>query len=228
MTSNMAIKIDIAIFGDMKLIFATANKGKIREAGEILGQDYEIVTPADMGIFEDVEENGDTLRDNSLLKAEHLFKLSQSDCFADDTGLEVEALGGAPGVRSARYAGEGHDNEANMDKLLGELEKLGPDASRKARFRTVVTLFYKGEQYTFEGSMEGQIAHAKAGLGGFGYDPIFIPDEFPGKTLAEIPEEDKNAISHRGRAIRAMAAFLARCRSCHLDADGLQDRSEDR
>lgn len=224
----MAIKIDIAIFAGMKLIFATANKGKIREASEILGQDYEIVTAADMGIFEDVEENGETLRDNSLLKAEHLFALSQADCFADDTGLEVEALGGAPGVMSARYAGEGHDNEANMAKLLSELEKLGPEASRRAAFKTVVTLFYKGEKHIFEGSMTGSIAHAKAGLGGFGYDPIFIPDEFPGKTLAEISEDEKNAISHRGRAIRAMAAFLARCRSCHHDADGLQGSSEDR
>lgn len=210
----------------MKLIFATANKGKIREAGEILGQDYEIVTPADIGIFEDVEENGKTLLDNSLLKAEHLYKLSKSDCFADDTGLEVEALGGAPGVMSARYAGDGHDNEANMDKLLRELEKLGPDASRRARFSTVITLFYKGEKYFFEGRMEGSIAQSKAGHGGFGYDPVFIPDEFPGKTLAEISEDEKNAISHRGRAIRAMAAFLARCKSCHHGEDVLQDKSE--
>ena len=212
---------------DMKLIFATANKGKIREAGEILGADYEIVTPADMGIFEDVEENGLTLQDNSLLKAEHLYALSQSDCFADDTGLEVEALGGAPGVMSARYAGDGHDNEANMAKLLSELEKSGPEASRRARFRTVVTLFYQGEKHVFEGSMEGSIAHAKAGKGGFGYDPIFIPDDFPGHTLAEISEDEKNAISHRGKAIRAMAAFLARCRSCRLDADVLQGSRQD-
>lgn len=200
----------------MKLIFATANKGKIREASEILGEEYTIVTPAEMGIDDDVEENGDTLQANSLIKAEHLFALSQADCFADDTGLEVDALDGAPGVLSARYASEAHDSNANMEKLLSELEKLGPGASRRARFRTVVTLFYKGEKYIFEGSMEGSIAHAKAGCGGFGYDPVFIPDAHPGKTLAEISEEEKNAISHRGMAIRAMATFLARCRPCRL------------
>lgn len=200
----------------MKLIFATANKGKIREASEILGEEYTIVTPAEMGINDDVEENGDTLQANSLIKAEHLFALSQADCFADDTGLEVDALNGAPGVLSARYAGEAHDSNANMEKLLAELDKLGPGASRRARFRTVVTLFYKGEKYLFEGSMEGSIAHAKAGCGGFGYDPIFIPDAHPGKTLAEISEEEKNAISHRGMAIRAMATFLAKCKLCPL------------
>ena len=200
----------------MKLIFATANKGKIREASEILGKEYTIVTPAEMGINDDVEENGDTLQANSLIKAEHLFALSQADCFADDTGLEVDALDGAPGVLSARYAGEAHDSNANMEKLLSELEKLGPGASRRARFRTVVTLFYKGEKYLFEGSMEGSIAHAKAGCGGFGYDPIFIPDAHPGKTLAEISEDEKNAISHRGMAIRAMATFLAKCKLCPL------------
>ena len=200
----------------MKLIFATANKGKIREASEILGEEYTIVTPAEMGINDDVEENGDTLQANSLIKAEHLFALSQADCFADDTGLEVDALNGAPGVLSARYAGEAHDSNANMEKLLAELDKLGPGASRRARFRTVVTLFYKGEKYLFEGSMEGSIAHAKAGCGGFGYDPIFIPAAHPGKTLAEISEEEKNAISHRGMAIRAMATFLAKCKLCPL------------
>ena len=183
----------------MKLIFATANKGKIREASEILGEEYTIVTPAEMGIDDDVEENGDTLQANSLIKAEHLFALSQADCFADDTGLEVDALDGTPGVLSARYAGEAHDSNANMEKLLSELEKLGPGASRRARFRTVVTLFYQGEKHIFEGSMEGSIAHAKAGKGGFGYDPIFRPLESE-LTFAQMGSDEKNKISHRGRA----------------------------
>lgn len=200
----------------MKIIFATANRGKLREAGEILGEGWELVTPADMGIMEDVEETGETLLENSLLKASFINGKTGLDCFADDTGLEVDALGGAPGVHTARYAGEGHDFQANMDKLLAE---LGDSPDRSARFRSVVTLIYKGERHFFDGTLEGRIALSKSGCGGFGYDPVFIPDEIPfpdgtvvpndeGLTLAEIPEEDKNAISHRGKALRKMALFL--------------------
>ena len=200
----------------MKIIFATANRGKLREAGEILGEGWELVTPADMGIMEDVEETGDTLLENSILKASFINGKTGLDCFADDTGLEVDALGGAPGVHTARYAGEGHDFQANMDKLLAE---LGDTPDRSARFRSVVTLIYRGERHFFDGTLEGRIALSKSGCGGFGYDPVFIPDEIPspdgtvvpndeGLTLAEIPEEDKNAISHRGKALRKMALFL--------------------
>ena len=220
-----------------RIVFATANRGKLREAAEILGPWFEVLSPADLGIDGDVEENGASLKENSLIKARHIYGLTGLDCFADDTGLEVDALGGAPGIYSARYAGEGHDSGANMAKLLSELEKLGPDAGRSARFRTVVTLILGGEEYFFDGTVEGSIARERSGSGGFGYDPIFVPDAaelelvrrsgetgFPAcgdeselavpearpLTFADLPEEQKNAISHRGKAIRAMAAFLAR------------------
>ena len=191
-----------------KILFATANKGKLREAGEILEGICEVLSPYDEGLSAEVEETGETLEENSRIKAEHLHRLCGRDCFADDTGLEVEALGGAPGVRSARYAGESHDDGANMDKLLSELGKLGPGVSRRARFRTVVTLIFKGEEHCFEGRMDGSIALSRTGSNGFGYDPIFIPDAHPGKSLAELSDGEKNAISHRGMAIRAMAEFL--------------------
>ena len=191
-----------------RLIFATANKGKLREAGEILGDSFEVVSPSSLGLDAEVEENGDTLEANSHIKATHLYALSGQDCFADDTGLEVEALGGAPGVYSARYAGEGHDDKANMAKLLSELSRLGPGVSRRARFRTVVTLILDGQEHVFEGEMCGSIALAPMGSNGFGYDPVFIPDAYPDKTLAQLSDEQKNAMSHRGKAIRAMAEFL--------------------
>lgn len=192
----------------MKLIFATANRGKLREASEILGPEFELVTPADLGITEDIPETGETLLENSVQKAEYLFERTGMDCFADDTGLEVDCLGGAPGVRTARYAGEGHDFQANMDKLLREMAACSADAPRKARFHSVVTLILGGRRYYFDGVLEGKIALQKAGCGGFGYDPVFIADDYPDVTLAEISEEEKNAISHRGKALRAMAAWL--------------------
>ena len=192
----------------MKLIFATANRGKLREASEILGPDFELVTPADLGIFEDIPETGETLLENSVQKAAYLYERTGLDCFADDTGLEVDCLGGAPGVHTARYAGEGHNFEANMDKLLREMAACGPDAPRTARFHSLVTLLLGGQKFFFDGVLEGRIAFKKAGCGGFGYDPIFIADAYPDVTLAEISEEEKNAISHRGKALRAMAAWL--------------------
>lgn len=192
----------------MELIFATANRGKLREAGEILEGICTVLSPADEGIDAEVEETGETLAENSRIKAEHLHSLCGRDCFADDTGLEVDSLGGAPGVRAARYAGEAHDDRANMAKLLSELERLGPGASRRARFKTVITLILKGEEHIFEGRMEGSIALSPTGRNGFGYDPVFIPDAHPGKSLAELSDGEKNAISHRGMALRAMAAFL--------------------
>ncbi len=198
-----------------KIVFATGNRGKLREAAEILGEGFELFTPADFGITEDIPETGTTLEENSLQKAEFLYSQKGYDCFADDTGLEVDALGGAPGVYTARYAGESKDFDLNMDKVLSELEALEAEAcaetgpvSRRARFRSVVTLILGGEVHQFEGTMEGTIARAKSGKGGFGYDPIFIPDEYPGLTAADITEEQKNEISHRGKALRAMAGYL--------------------
>lgn len=202
----------------MKLLFATANKNKLREASEILGDMVQVISPSELNINADVEETGETLQDNSILKARTLYDLSGLDCFADDTGLEVEVLNGAPGVMTARYAAcfpggaLPHDSEANMNRLLEELSEYSTPESRRARFRTVITLIYEGRQYCFEGIVSGTIAQGKAGNGGFGYDPIFIPDGFGGRTLAEISEDEKNAISHRGRALRAMAEFLSTVR----------------
>lgn len=190
----------------MKILFATANRGKLREAAEVLGPDFEIVSPLDLGITEDIPETGSTLQENSLQKARYLFDRTGLPCFADDTGLEVDALGGAPGIYSARYAGPGHDSEANMAKLLAELIRLD---DRRARFHTVVTLILAdGVPRFFEGVCEGGIARERHGTGGFGYDPVFLPDAYPRRTLAEVSEEEKNAVSHRGRAIRAMADWL--------------------
>ena len=205
----------------MKIVFATGNSGKLREASEILGEGFELVTPVQVGISEDIPETGNTLRENSIQKAKYLFEKCGCDCFADDTGLEVDALGGAPGVHTARYAGEDKDFNRNMDKVLYELSVMDTQAnmaaamglkvkkvSRRARFKSVVTLIWKGKMHIFEGALEGTIAYEKSGNGGFGYDPIFIADEYPGLTLADITEEQKNEISHRGKAIRAMAAWL--------------------
>ena len=202
----------------MKLLFATANKNKLREAAEILGDMVQVISPSELNINADVEETGETLQDNSILKARTLYDLSGLDCFADDTGLEVEVLNGAPGVLTARYAAcfpggaLPHDSEANMNRLLEELSEYSTPESRRARFRTVITLIYEGRQYCFEGIVSGTIAQGKAGNGGFGYDPLFIPDGFGGRTMAEISEDEKNAISHRGRALRAMAEFLSTVR----------------
>ena len=205
----------------MKLVFATGNIGKLREASEILGEGFELVSLAQVGMTEDIPETGKTLRANSLQKAQYLYDKVGCDCFADDTGLEVDALGGAPGVYTARYAGEGKDFNANMDKVLYELSVCEKEAkmaeamglrvkpvSRRARFKSVITLIVNGEIKMFEGALEGEISREKSGNGGFGYDPIFIADEYPGKTLADITEEEKNAISHRGKALRAMAEWL--------------------
>lgn len=191
----------------MKLIFATGNRGKLREASDILGPEFELVTPADLGIFEEIPETGDTLRANSIQKAEYLYERTGLDCFADDTGLEVDALGGAPGVHSARYAGEGHDFNANIEKLLAEMEGV-PEELRTARFKNVVTLIIGGEKYFFEGVVEGKIATERSGVQGFGYDPVFKADVFEGKTFAEVGEDAKNSISHRGQTLRAMAAWF--------------------
>ena len=210
------------------MIFATGNKGKLREAREIL--DIDIQSPADLGILEDPEETGLTFQENSLIKAKAIFDRTGLDCFADDSGLEVDALGGAPGIYSARFMAldlekwppskgvevlkqgiPDHNFDANIERLLDELSKR-PDAPRTARFRCVATLIMNGVPHYFEGTCEGRIAFEKAGCGGFGYDPVFIPDKGQGagepKTLAELGEDVKNSISHRGEALRRMAGFL--------------------
>ena len=205
----------------MKLVFATGNSGKLREASEILGEGFELVSLADVGITEDIPETGTTLRANSIQKAQYLYNEIGCDCFADDTGLEVDALGGAPGVYTARYAGEKKDFNKNMDKVIYELQRMEAEAnmaaslgiktrkvSRRARFKSVITLIIDGKIHLFEGALEGEIAREKSGNGGFGYDPIFVADEYPGLTLADITEEQKNEISHRGKALRAMAEWL--------------------
>ena len=191
----------------MKIVFATGNLGKLREASEILGEGFELVPLTEVGITEDIPETGETLRENSLQKARYVLEHCGCDCFADDTGLEVDALDGAPGVYTARYAGDDKDFNKNMDKVLYELQGLEGEA-RRARFKSVITLMVDGEPHFFEGTLEGVIAHEKSGNGGFGYDPIFIADEYPGLTLADISEEQKNDISHRGKALRAMAQWL--------------------
>ena len=205
----------------MKIVFATGNVGKLREASEILGEGFELVSLADVGILEDIPETGTTLRANSLQKAQYLYEKLGCNCFADDTGLEVDALGGAPGVYTARYAGDDKDFNKNMDKVLYELGVIETEAkmaeamglkvkkvSRRARFKSVITLIIDGQIKVFEGALEGVRAREKSGNGGFGYDPIFIAGEYPGLTLADISEEEKNAISHRGKALRAMAKWL--------------------
>ena len=204
----------------MKIVFATGNPGKLREAQEILGDGFELVTPVDAGIPEDIPETGNTLRANSLQKAQYIYDRTGLDCFADDTGLEVEILGGAPGVHTARYGGPQKNPADNIARLLREMacrereasvaRSYGistPHATRRARFRTSVTLILNGEKHFFDGIMEGKIARVKAGKGGFGYDPVFIPDGYD-VTAAEITEEQKNAVSHRGKALRAMAEYL--------------------
>lgn len=194
----------------MEIIFATGNAHKAIEAQKALGDTFTLIMPKELGLTEEIPENGDTLQANAIEKAEYLWKKFGKNCFADDTGLEVDALGGAPGVYSARYAGPEKGSEANMDKLLSELqaaEQAEGEISRAARFRTVVALILDGELHLFNGVLEGSIAKERSGSQGFGYDPIFIPDGYS-KTLAEISLEEKNAISHRGKAMRALAQFL--------------------
>ena len=194
----------------MEIIFATGNTHKAVEAQKALGDSFTLIMPKDLGLTEEIPENGDTLQANAIEKAEYLWKRFGKNCFADDTGLEVDALGGAPGVYSARYAGPDKGSEANMTKLLAELEAAaakGGEISRKARFRTVVALILEGEMHLFNGVLEGEIALHRSGSEGFGYDPIFIPDGYT-KTLAEISLDEKNAISHRGKAMRALAEYL--------------------
>ena len=187
-----------------EIFFGSGNPKKLKEIGEILGNTFTIKNFNDLPAPLEVEETENTLEGNARLKALAFFEATQIPCFADDTGLEVEALDGAPGVYSARYAGPDGDSEANMAKLLNALEGK---ANRKARFRTVIAWYDGRELRYFEGIVKGQIATAKSGTNGFGYDPIFVP-EGESRSMAELSAVEKNEISHRGRAVRAFAQYL--------------------
>ena len=187
-----------------ELVLATNNPHKVEEIRNILGSSLSIKTLNELGFFEDIPEDSLTLQGNASQKSHFLFDKFGCNCFADDTGLEVEALDGAPGIYSARYAGEAKDPEANMRKLLKELE--GKE-SRKARFRTVISLIWEGQEYFFEGIVEGVILTEKRGEEGFGYDPIFQPDGYD-RSFAQLTMQEKNEISHRGRAVQKLLQFL--------------------
>lgn len=192
----------------MKIVFATNNKNKLAEIREILGNGFDVLSLNDINCHVDIPETGTTLEENAAIKADYIFKNYGMSVFADDTGLEVEALGGAPGVYSARYAGgEGHDSEANMSKLLHELNRKD---NWKARFRTVIAYINNDDNCKptlFEGVCKGEIIKEKRGGSGFGYDPIFQPEGYD-KTFAELGHEIKNKISHRAKAVRKFAEYL--------------------
>lgn len=189
----------------MKLVFATNNPHKLDEVRKIVAGNIKIVSMADINCQDDIPETADTLEGNALLKARYIKNKFGYDCFADDTGLEVEALNNAPGVYSARYAGPGHDAEANMQKLLHEMKGM---ENRKAHFRTVIALILHGKEYLFEGIVNGTIIGEKRGTDGFGYDPVFVPDTYA-DTFAELGNDVKNKISHRAEATRKLTAFLS-------------------
>ena len=190
-----------------RLVFATNNAHKLEEIRAILGNSIEILSLADIHCHADIPETADTLEGNARQKSRYVYEHYGLDCFADDTGLEVESLGGAPGVYSARYAdGQGHDSQANMNKLLKEMEEKN---DRKAQFRTIISLIEKGEERQFEGIVKGQITREKRGESGFGYDPIFQPDGYE-TTFAELGSDIKNRISHRARAVAALCDYITK------------------
>ncbi len=190
----------------MKLIFATHNRNKAFEIKKLLTQEFDILTLDDINFHDEIPENEQTIEGNSAFKAKFIFNEIELNCFADDTGLEIEALKGRPGVHSARYAGEEKNPDANMNLVLTELAGL---ENRNARFKTVITLIMEGEQHIFEGIVNGRIIHEKRGEKGFGYDPIFIPENEI-RTFAEMDLEEKNKFSHRARALEKMIAFLSK------------------
>ena len=188
----------------MKLVFATNNAHKLREVSQVVGEEFTLVSLRECGIVEDIPEEQPTLEGNALQKARYIYARTGLDCFADDTGLEVDALGGEPGVRSARYATDGHDDEANKRLLLERMEGV---EARGAQFRTAIALIIGGKEYLFEGIVRGSITESERGEGGFGYDPLFVAEGYS-ESFAEMTAEEKNAISHRGRAVRKLAEFL--------------------
>lgn len=187
-----------------KIVFATNNKHKLDELKQILAGKFEVLGLIDIGFTDDIAETGLTLADNASIKSHHIFDRFEIDCFSDDTGLEVDALGGEPGVYSARYAGVDSTYAQNVDKLLA---KLKDEKDRTARFKTVISLIMNGVEYQFEGSVEGVITAKRHGKKGFGYDPVFLPDGFS-QTFAEMPAGLKNKISHRGKAVVELVKFL--------------------
>lgn len=188
-----------------KLVFATNNQHKLTELQSILGGRYQLLSLADIGFFDDIPETRDTLEGNASQKANFVYDRFGMNCFADDTGLEVEALGNAPGVYSARYAGPQRSSDDNVKKLLHDLQKIN---NRAARFRTVISLIIDGKEKLFEGIVDGKIIDTPKGTQGFGYDPIFVPDGHS-LTFAEMDMEEKNKISHRGRAVEKLVIFLS-------------------
>lgn len=189
----------------MKLVFASNNKHKIKELKELLPDKFEIVSLEDIGCTEDIAETADTIEGNAVLKANYVTQNYGLPCFADDSGLEVEALDGAPGVYSARYAGEQKSDSDNIAKLL---EQLKHSENRKAQFKTVIVLNLNNQQHLFTGIIEGEITTAKRGTNGFGYDPVFIAEN-SSKTFAELTSEEKNKVSHRARAVEQLSNWLA-------------------
>lgn len=187
-----------------KLVFATANKNKVREIQQIMGDQYNFLSLEDIGCLEDVPETQETIEGNALQKARYVHEKYGMDCFSEDTGLQVEKLNGAPGVYSARYGGPQRDSNDNIDKVLRE---LGDTQNRNAQFKTVIALILDGKEYTFEGTVQGTILKARIGSGGFGYDPVFLPNEGD-KTFGEMSAGEKDKISHRGRATAKLKAFL--------------------
>lgn len=187
-----------------KLVFATNNAHKLREIKEILNEAFEIVSLKELGIYEDIPETADTLAGNARQKAQYVQEKTGLNCFADDTGLEVDALNGAPGVFSARYAGENATYADNVNKLLQAMQQ---ETNRQARFKTVISLILNEKEYLFEGSVEGSILREKQGEKGFGYDPVFLPAGHS-ESFAEMSADQKNAISHRGRSVRKLVEFL--------------------
>jgi XTP/dITP diphosphohydrolase len=188
----------------MELVFATNNQHKLAELQAIVGTHFKLLSLQDIGCNEEIPEEQDTLEANASQKAFFIYNKYGYNCFADDTGLEIEALNGEPGVFSARYAGEDKNPEANIDKVLGKLAKIN---NRKARFRTVISLVINGTEHQFEGIVDGEILKERRGSSGFGYDPVFLPDGFS-QSFAEMNLQDKNQISHRGRAVAKLAEYL--------------------
>lgn len=188
-----------------EIVFATNNVHKLQEIRQMIGDRYEIMGLADIGCHDDIPETAGTIEGNALMKAQYVKAHYGYDCFSDDTGLEIDALGGEPGVHSARYAGDGHDSEANIDKVLAKMEGV---THRAARFRTAIVLLQGEETHLFEGQVEGLILTERHGTGGFGYDSIFQPIEGDGSTFAQMSAQDKNRISHRGRAVARLIAYL--------------------
>lgn len=187
-----------------EFVFATNNLHKLFEVQHLLGDKFKLLSLKDIDVNEDIPEDHDTLEKNALQKAWYIYNKTHRNCFADDTGLEVDALGGRPGVYSARYAGEGKNPKDNIKKLVSELKGV---SNRKAQFRTVVALIIDRNEHLFEGIVKGQIIDEERGADGFGYDPVFLPDGYT-LTFAEMDIEQKNQISHRARAINALVDYL--------------------